>query len=136
MSVHAAWQRVRGVRAHRLTRACPAALQFATLHPYPDAWGFKAPRGYEWFGPNFLEDRAKVAHALGKPIVLGEYGMRRGGPAAAARGARGWSRGALRPASRALLSAPAPLHRCHADYLPSREPLMTFMQDRANENDH
>ena len=53
-------------------------MQFATVHPYPDAWGFTGDEAYRWFGPNYLEDRAAVAHALDKPIALTEYGMRKG----------------------------------------------------------
>lgn len=56
---------------------CSVCMQFATIHPYPDSWGFDGPDEWKWFGPNFLEDRAKVAHSLNKPIALTEYGARR-----------------------------------------------------------
>lgn len=47
------------------------------VHAYPDNWGF-APSEYEKYGPMFLQDRAAVAHALGKPIIMEEYGMMAG----------------------------------------------------------
>ena len=49
----------------------------ATVHLYPDAWAF-SPAEYQWLGPNYLQDRRDLAWARGKPIILEEYGMRRG----------------------------------------------------------
>lgn len=41
------------------------------------SWGISASN-YAWLGPNFIEDRAAIASAAGKPIILEEYGMRPG----------------------------------------------------------
>ena len=49
----------------------------ATTHIYPDSWGF-GPTEYQWLGPNYLKDRRDIAWAQNKPIILEEYGMRRG----------------------------------------------------------
>jgi len=51
---------------------------FATIHSYPDAWGMSADGGYRWLGENYYERRAKIARKNNKPIILEEYGMRRG----------------------------------------------------------
>lgn len=51
---------------------------FATVHSYPDAWGMSANGGYKWLGENYYKDRMEVANAAEKPIILEEYGMRRG----------------------------------------------------------
>jgi hypothetical protein len=45
--------------------------------PSPCSWGISASN-YAWLGPNFIEDRAAIASAAGKPIILEEYGMRPG----------------------------------------------------------
>jgi len=49
----------------------------ATVHLYPDSWGF-GPGEFSWLGPYFLEDRRDIAWAQNKPVILEEYGMRRG----------------------------------------------------------
>lgn len=54
-------------------------IDFATVHAYPDNWGIPADK-YKWYGPNFLKDRANIAHAVGKPIIMEEYGVRPGTP--------------------------------------------------------
>lgn len=51
---------------------------FATVHSYPDAWGMSANGGYRWLGENYYKNRMEVANAANKPIILEEYGMRRG----------------------------------------------------------
>ena len=51
---------------------------FATVHSYPDAWGMSADGGYQWLGDNYFKDRRDVAFSMNKPIILEEYGMRRG----------------------------------------------------------
>lgn len=43
----------------------------------PDSWGIGANE-YQWIGPNFIDDRAALAHSINKPVVLEEYGMRTG----------------------------------------------------------
>lgn len=50
-------------------------IDFATLHAYPDQWGMKPPDGYTWLADNFFKRRAQLAHSLGKPIILEEYGQ-------------------------------------------------------------
>jgi mannan endo-1,4-beta-mannosidase len=50
-------------------------VDFATIHAYPDQWGMKPPDGYTWLADNFFKRRAQLAHSLGKPIILEEYGQ-------------------------------------------------------------
>jgi len=52
------------------------SLQFATIHPYPDNWGFSPNGDYKWLEDNFFKDRTNVATSLGKPIIMSEYGAR------------------------------------------------------------
>uniref|UniRef100_A0A1D1ZTE6 mannan endo-1,4-beta-mannosidase n=1 Tax=Auxenochlorella protothecoides TaxID=3075 RepID=A0A1D1ZTE6_AUXPR len=59
------------------TNVADRNIDFATVHAYPDNWGIAAS-DYKWYGPNFLADRARIAHAAGKPIVMEEYGSREG----------------------------------------------------------
>lgn len=49
----------------------------ATVHLYPDSWSF-GPGEFPWLGPNYLKDRRDVAWSMDKPVILEEYGMRRG----------------------------------------------------------
>ena len=41
----------------------------------PDSWGISSTT-YNWMTDNFFKDRANIAKALNKPIILEEYGMR------------------------------------------------------------
>ena len=52
-------------------------IDFATIHVYPDHWQI-TPNDYTWIGPNYIADRAKVAHSFNKPIIMEEYGMENG----------------------------------------------------------
>lgn len=52
-------------------------IDFATVHVYPDHWQIDSWE-HTWIGPNYIADRAKVAHAAGKPIIMEEYGMENG----------------------------------------------------------
>ena len=52
-------------------------IDFATIHVYPDHWQI-TPNEYTWIGPNYIADRAKVAHSFNKPIIMEEYGMENG----------------------------------------------------------
>ena len=52
-------------------------VDFATVHFYPDAWNIPRRR-LAWACEHFLADRARIAHGLGKPIVLEEIGFDRG----------------------------------------------------------
>jgi mannan endo-1,4-beta-mannosidase len=49
-------------------------VDFATVHFYPDAWNMP-PAHLPWARKHFLADRARIAHDLGKPIVLEEVGF-------------------------------------------------------------
>jgi len=44
-------------------------VDFGTVHLYPGNW-LLAPNEYHWLIPNFLADRAGIALAAGKPIIL------------------------------------------------------------------
>lgn len=44
---------------------------------YPDNWEVPAS-DYAWVGPHYLADRAAIAHAAGKPLIIEEYGMKAG----------------------------------------------------------
>jgi mannan endo-1,4-beta-mannosidase len=53
-------------------------VDFATVHLYPDNWSIQAGDDfYDWFVPHVIHDRAELAHAAGKPIVLEETGFSR-----------------------------------------------------------
>ena len=52
-------------------------IDFATVHVYPDHWQIEQWE-HTWIGPNYIKDRAQVAHAAGKPIIMEEYGMENG----------------------------------------------------------
>ena len=46
-----------------------ADIDFATIHVYPDSWGVP-PSYYTWVNDNFIGDRAALAAAHGKPLML------------------------------------------------------------------
>lgn len=46
-------------------------IDFAGIHLYPDAWGFGDA---ENDGLRWITDHADIAHELGKPLIVGEYG--------------------------------------------------------------
>jgi endo-1,4-beta-mannosidase len=50
-----------------------AALDYANIHVYPHQWGI-LPSDLGYLTHGFIADRAALAHAAGKPIVLEEYG--------------------------------------------------------------
>lgn len=51
-------------------------IDFATVHLYPDNWTIPASTDFfSWFVPHVLKNRAAVAHAANKPIVLEETGF-------------------------------------------------------------
>ena len=52
-------------------------IDFATVHAYPNSFAF-TPAQYQYMLPNFLGDRAIVAHGIGKPIILEEFNSRFG----------------------------------------------------------
>jgi mannan endo-1,4-beta-mannosidase len=52
-------------------------IDAATVHAYPDNWGFTSSN-YRNYGRLFMQDRAKIARDLNKPIIMEEYGMNQG----------------------------------------------------------
>ena len=50
-------------------------VSFATVHFLLDNWGISQADFFSWFVPNIIDDRARTAHAAGKPIVLEEVGF-------------------------------------------------------------
>ena len=48
-----------------------ATIDFGSMHLYPDAWGHDATWGTAW-----ITNHTRIAHAIGKPVVLGEFGMK------------------------------------------------------------
>lgn len=52
-------------------------IDACTVHSYPDNWGYCSTE-YDLYGPQFIQDRAAVAHSLSKPIIMEEYGMKTG----------------------------------------------------------
>jgi hypothetical protein len=50
-------------------------LPRTNLFSQPDSWGIP-PDGLEWLRDNYLNNRAAIARALGKPVIFEEYGMR------------------------------------------------------------
>ena len=46
-----------------------ADLDFATIHVYPDAWGIPNAT-YTWMNDNFIVDRATLAAAAGKLLIM------------------------------------------------------------------
>jgi mannan endo-1,4-beta-mannosidase len=45
-------------------------IDFGSIHLYPELWNLAAPHGNAW-----IADHVRIARALGKPLVLGEFGM-------------------------------------------------------------
>ncbi|KAL4519672.1 hypothetical protein Ndes2437A_g07850 [Nannochloris sp. 'desiccata'] len=67
-----------GLKGVNFARNCADPnIDACTIHAYPDNWGYSADQ-YQNYGKDFMADRAAVAHALNKPILMEEYGMRSG----------------------------------------------------------
>jgi mannan endo-1,4-beta-mannosidase len=49
-------------------------IDFATVHAYPDHWRIP-PGDLDWFNRHFIENRAALAHGVGKPVILEETGF-------------------------------------------------------------
>lgn len=47
------------------------AIDFASIHLYPGAWGISNSAGTAW-----IEDHLRIAARVAKPLVLGEFGVR------------------------------------------------------------
>ena len=52
-------------------------ISFSTIHVYPDNWGIPADN-FEWIISNFILDRAAIAHNHSKPLIMEEFGMKKG----------------------------------------------------------
>jgi len=57
---------------HKALTALPG-IDFGTFHLYPEDWGAKLEWGEQW-----IIDHLRVAHEVGKPTVLEEYGAKVG----------------------------------------------------------
>lgn len=56
-----------------------AYVDFASVHVYPEAWGVSKSNVREW-GCDWIRAHAKVAADYGKPLIVGEFGLKnRGG---------------------------------------------------------
>jgi mannan endo-1,4-beta-mannosidase len=55
-----------------LNSALPS-LDFATIHLYPEAWSLPVNAANSW-----IRDHLRIADTLGKPLLLGEFGVRNG----------------------------------------------------------
>jgi mannan endo-1,4-beta-mannosidase len=45
-------------------------IDFGSIHLYPELWNLTGPQGNAW-----IADHIRIARSLGKPLVLGEFGM-------------------------------------------------------------
>ena len=54
-------------------------MDVASVHCYPEAWGV-APGRIAEAGERFIREHAAAARRLGKPLLVGELGLRRDGP--------------------------------------------------------
>jgi mannan endo-1,4-beta-mannosidase len=68
-NTHWTYQANNGVD-HRALTALPS-VDYGTFHMYPDTWG----TGFSW-PERWIDDHLRVAHELGKPTVLEEYGLK------------------------------------------------------------
>lgn len=66
---HWAYQAKDGVDHEALTKI--HSIDFGTFHMYPEDWG----AGLDW-GKKWILDHLELAHRLGKPTVLEEYGVK------------------------------------------------------------
>ncbi len=68
-------------------------VDYASVHLYPEAWGVPADFA-AFFGAGFLSERIATARRLGKPLLVGELGLRNDGLPLEDRRAiyRGWFR--------------------------------------------
>jgi mannan endo-1,4-beta-mannosidase len=51
-------------------------IDFMTIHVYPDNWNIPAGQ-WSWVLENFMNDRAKIAFARNKPIIIEESGFKK-----------------------------------------------------------
>ena len=62
-------------------------IDFGSAHLYPDSWGSR--KGVAW-GVDWVRNHTAIAHALGKPMLLGEFGLKGGQAAAYAAWGAAW----------------------------------------------
>lgn len=53
-------------------------IDFASAHLYPEPWGFRPERAV-LAGTRWIEEHAAIARQCGKPLFLGEFGLRNDG---------------------------------------------------------
>ncbi|MBZ4421918.1 cellulase family glycosylhydrolase [Myxococcus sp. RHSTA-1-4] len=53
-------------------------IDFASVHFYPEAWGLDGP-GTAVAGAKWITEHAEIARGLGKPLLVGELGLRNEG---------------------------------------------------------
>ncbi|MFP2928780.1 glycoside hydrolase 5 family protein [Pyxidicoccus sp. 3LG] len=53
-------------------------IDFASVHFYPEAWGLDGP-GTAVAGARWIQEHAAIARSLGKPLFVGELGLRNEG---------------------------------------------------------
>jgi len=51
-----------------------AAVDFASVHVYPDAWGVSRARTAD-LGVRWIEEHARLAASIDRPLVVGEFGL-------------------------------------------------------------
>jgi mannan endo-1,4-beta-mannosidase len=64
-------------QSFRLDTASPS-VDFGSAHLYPESWGFSAP-SVEEAGQRWIAEHTATARSLGKPLLLGEFGLKNGG---------------------------------------------------------
>ncbi len=64
-------------QSFRLDSASPS-IDFASAHLYPESWGFE-DLSLEEAGRRWIAEHAAAARALGKPLVLAEFGLKSAG---------------------------------------------------------
>jgi mannan endo-1,4-beta-mannosidase len=66
-----------GLKGVNFTKnASIGTIDFMTIHVYPDNWDIK-PAEWSWVLENFMNDRAKIAFAYNKPIIMEESGYKK-----------------------------------------------------------
>jgi mannan endo-1,4-beta-mannosidase len=53
-------------------------IDFASVHFYPESWGLDVA-GTAEAGARWIREHAAIAHGLGKPLLVGELGLRNAG---------------------------------------------------------
>lgn len=53
------------------------SIDFGSMHLYPDSWGKGGAEQQAW-GQAWIANHTSIAHGLGKPVLLGEFGVKEG----------------------------------------------------------